>query len=319
MDIFEKDRLRADAETARIAELPMHQTQAFTRELKKVQAANAPTLLTALKTIAHNRDQCPRTLVALTGIKRPRIAELMNAVGQAEPWLDEAVILHRALGTPGVLTLMNASATYADSPLGHATRGDLDAYRAGLRLPLSLACRLAIRFGLDDPSELIVSARHMEIWSVLETSLRLGGGEGPAVCPWCLASADARGENIPHLDTCLPNNLWGPRNVLDAKAIGFHPRPLSGRNPNRRGYSKKAYAVRDLRKRLNKTQQQMATDIGMDANYLSRIERGDVPLRLAMAERIAAAYRVTVESIYAEPDEETTVPPAPGARGGHGA
>lgn len=303
--------------------MPIHQTMKFDHDLRKVQATNTPTRLTLLKAVYQSKSVTPAILSALTGIPKARLLKLANSVGQEEPWLDEAVTLARVLNTGGIVPLI-VSGNLTDCPMGFHLDADVDAMRAGLRLPLSLACRLAVRFGLDDPIDLVVSERMMQIWSVLEASER--NPEAVGWCPWCAADILA---GAAHLPTCLPNNLWGPRDVVDARTLGYIPRP-TGTNHTRRGFSKIAYGVAPLRKSLGLTQPRMAEQVGMASNYLARIEQGNTPLTLRYAERLAAAFNVTVESLYGspppvakpvtvsnakargqEPPVQTTVPPAP--------
>lgn len=287
---------------------PAYKTLKFDNDLRKVQACNAPTRLTLLKPVYQSRSVTPSILSTLSGIPKARLLKLANSVGQEEPWFDEAVTLARVLNTGGILPLI-ASGNLTDIPMGFHLDADVDALRAGLRLPLSLACRLAVRFGLDDPIDLVVTERMMQIWSVLEASER--NPEAVGWCPWCIADILA-GEA--HLPTCLPNNLWGPRDIVDARTLGYIPRP-TGSNHTRRGFSKTAYGVAALRKSLGLTQPRMAEQVGMASNYLARIEQGNTPLTLRYAERIAAAFNVTVESLYAAPVStsggKTTVPTAP--------
>lgn len=288
--------------------MPFHQTLQYEHELRKVQASNAPTRLHMLKTVYQHRAQTPTTLAALTDIPKARILKLANSVGQEEPWLDEAATLARTLGTRGIVPLITPSGSLTDCAMGFHLDADVDAMRAGLRLPLSLACRLAVRFGLDDPMDLVVNERQMQIWSVLEASER--NPEAAGWCPWC--AADILGGEA-HLRTCLPHNLWGPRNVVDARTLGYLPRP-TGSNHTRRGLSKIAYGVAPLRRSLHLTQPRMAEQVGMSSNYLARIEQGNTPLTLRYAERIAATFAVTVESLYGSPPAQPPAPTVPRAR-----
>lgn len=275
----------------------------YEQSLAKVRASHAPTLLLCLKAQYQAKGIPPAILADVTGITRERLGKLYNSVGQEEPWLDEAVALHRVLGTAGVNQLISMSGTLTDDiPMGFATDGDVDALRAGLRLPLSLACRLVRRFGLDDPKELLPTPREMQVWSVLEDNARYVYDRGVSrACPWCLGVPDpALGGNIRHLETCLPDALWGSRSTVSPSELGYIPRP-QGSKPHMRGFSRKAPGLRPLRERLGKTQAQFAHENGIDANYLSKIELGHVPLTLRNAERIAANYRVDLPSLFVAP------------------
>ncbi len=274
----------------------------YERNLAKVRASHAPTLLLALKAQYQAKGIPPAVLADVAGIGRERLGKLYNSVGQEEPWLDEAVALHRILGTAGVRNLISMSGTLTDVPMGFATDGDVDALRAGLRLPLSLACRLTLKFGLDDPVELIPTNREVQVWTILEDNSRLSYDQGVAkACPWCLGKPDAAlGGSVRHLDTCLPDALWGSRTTVPRAALGFTPRP-QGSKPHMRGFSRKAPGLKPLRLKLGMTQAMFAHPVGIEQMYYARIERGEVPLSLRNAERIAAQYRVDLPSLFVEP------------------
>lgn len=241
-----------------------------------------------------NRGQ----LSNLSGIDEPRLREI--ELRTCEPWFDEAVMLSRVLGTAGINPLIGLNQfalTDLDEPLPYDER----AWRHGERAPLSLAIRIAIRFGLPDPAELAVSPRIQQIWDVVSRTERFADAGG--WCPWCIAAV---GEGKPHLPTCLANNLLSPHTCGDQKIEHvLRPPRGPGRKPGMRAKGLKAPRVA-----AGKTQQQIADYLGMSTNHYARMERGELPLSIDKADTLAAFYNVYRASLYAEPSDEPAPVPA---------
>lgn len=252
------------------------------------------TKLHMLKKLRQMRAISPQQLASLTGLPLARIRSLENASIIEEPYLDEAYIVARCMGLGGIIPLLTLSGNLTEVDTGFPLAADVDVWRSGQRLPLSVACRLTLRFGLDDPSELITLARHKQIWDIVERNER---GAEPGCCAWCLADIHA-GEA--HKPTCLPDNLWGRRDMVDLKALGHVPR-AEGRG-KRMTASAIAKGLKAARAASCKTQDQLAHDVGMHSNHLARIERRELPLLLRNAEKIAQTLKIPVESLYAEPE-----------------
>lgn len=242
-----------------------------------------------------------RHLSAITGIDEARIRIIDR--GESEPWYDEALILSRAMCTDGILPLITSgSLTLSTLDLDPLSKNDLRAWRAGVRATLSQACRLALHYGLTDPADLQPSAMARQIWEVLETSERLPSTDEYGVvyiCPWCAVDrypTDAG--QAPHLPTCLPNNLWAAPTGED---VANRPRPAT---PRTRGKSMPGRGLRALREQKGATQREVATTIGLNPNYYTRIERCEVPLQPATAERLAGYYDVDKVVLYALPADK---------------
>lgn len=234
-------------------------------------------------------------LAHLTGIDEARIREL--ELRTAEPWLDEALKLHRILGTTGIMPLITSDNLTTPSDLDAPLPYDEHAWRHGERAPLSLAVRITARYGLDDPAQLVVSALHQQMWAIMSATERFNDAGG--WCPWC-AAAISGGE--PHLPTCLPNNLFTPHTCGDQK-IEHILRPPRG--PGRKA-GMRAKGLRAPRVAAGMTQQQVADHLGMSANHYARMERGELPLSIDKADSLAAFYNVYRAHLYAPPEEGTT-------------
>lgn len=295
----------ANARLRRIAQnSPVDPTKGreFKAALEQIKDRTRPAMLENIKLLSMSRGMTPRSLSLLTGIPKARIQKLSNHTEMEEPWLDEAYLLHRVLCTPGIVPLMSGSGKLSECSMGVFFASDVDAFRAGRRLPLSVACRLAVRFGLDDPAELVARALHIQIWDVVSSNER---GAEPGQCPWCLADVYA---GATHDEMCLPNNLWGPRDVGDARDLMFPLRPSA--KSHRKMPGARGAGLKPLRERLVMTQEQFAKMCGINKNTFSRMERGDLTLTLRNAEKIAAAFGVTVESLYINAEPEQVQPPA---------
>lgn len=227
-----------------------------------------------------------------------RLRELENGPIRAEPWLDEAVDLARILLLPGVVSMMwhgkagidthsritSGDLTHFD--LGHEMPDEVDLLLAGVRLPLSMACRLAVRFGLDDPIHLEQLPVHQQIWATLERNER---GAGLGECPWCRSAQGA-----PHLPTCLPANIWSARSTAPY-ATATAPQPAK---PGGRGLARMAKGLKDARKASRLTQAQVASSVGVHPNYLARIEQLKHPLSDAHAINIARILGCSVKDLF---------------------
>lgn len=247
------------------------------------------TYLHNLKTIRMARGLSPAQLADVTVIAPERIRELENRTMLVEPWLDEALMISRALCTKGIAPLIG-SGNLTELDLGPDYPSDRDLWLSGTRLPLTDACRVARLFGLSDPADLDVSPLVRQLWAVIERNER---GAAPGSCPVCLGVGGS------HRDTCLGHNLLGHRNI-DPAELGHIPRPRSKQGA--RTSSIKARGMKHLRTaRLGKTQSQMAHIINVSPNYYSRIERCEIPFPLSRAEALARELRIDVNDIYAAP------------------
>lgn len=63
--------------------------------------------------------------------------------------------------------------------------------------------------------------------------------------------------------------------------------------------------VRELRKKNHKTLEQLSADSGVSRSMLSQIERGEANPTLAVAYRIAKAFRITLGELVEDPDAST--------------
>lgn len=250
--------------------------------------------LTMLKTYRLSREISRPQLSAITGIRTVRLRAL--ELREAEPWFDEALILHRAFCTPGLNNLIlsdSLTLSSVESPLPT----DLVEWVSGVRAPLSLAVRVAIRCGLDDPCHLAPSPLFKQVWAVLEASER--HPEAPGWCPWCGADIFS---GDPHLPTCLPNNLFAARGGIDGvdETLAYSLAPKT-RVTRRRGI--KASGLKTLRVEREMLQKDVADAIGIHPNTYARIERGALPLTVDNADRLAKLYNVHRAVVYAVPDE----------------
>ena len=250
-----------------------------------------PTYLNNLKALRIKHGILPKHLASLANIGEARFRTLENLSDTCEPWLDEALTLARVLNTSGVIPLISASGTLTDKDYGLPLGDDIAIWHSGVRLPLSNALRVSRAFGLADPCDLTTSPLQRQLWSTLEASER--NPEAVGWCPWC--AADILG-GAPHLRSCLPNNIHGPRNSVDPTSLGTLPQAHNLHT--RRSSSAPANGLKRLRMALMLTQKAMAEKIHMAQNYYARIERGDVPLTEANADKIAAACAVPKETLY---------------------
>lgn len=266
--------------------------------------------LANLKAIRMRSGITAETLSNITGIARKRMKRLetMTARDALEPTLTEAALISRVLNTAGIRPLL-ADMDLRKLPLDFDPRPDIDVWRTGCELPLTTACRLTLKFGLDDPIQLY-DPRHSivdehgtettttsrpllaQLWSIVATGERVGA---PGTCPWCI-QPDGQ-----HLDTCIPNNLLHPRN-LDIKAtIGIAPHPrVPGIN---RAGAQRAHGLKRLRlAKPGTTQAVMAASIGINVGNYAQIENGARGLSKRLAEQIAATYRIDPNELYLRDD-----------------
>lgn len=256
--------------------------------------------LAAARSVIQSRGISRAVICAVTGLDALRVSDLIRA--DHEPYLDEAVRLHRCLGTAGVYELMTSGdLTLSAMNLGVPLPDDVDMLRAGVRLPLSLACRITLQLGLDDPSELVVLPRHRQIWDVLSLNER-SRPDPVGTCPWCDTVVAAEG----HLPTCLPHNLWGPRERSVAPPnLSVLPRAAApGKSRRASGFAK---GLRREREAFGVKQQDLATVIGIRPDYLSKIENGHLTLTVERAVEIARHLQCDVAALYREdlPDDAT--------------
>lgn len=260
--------------------------------------------LAMLKPIRMTRGITARQLSDLTTIphKRLSLLESLSNNYRAEPWLDEAYLLSRALGTNGIYPLVGDS-MLETADLGISPFDDLDVWATDARIPLSLAIRLTRRFGFDDPEQLVVTPLQRQLWEILERSERTPAS---GYCPWCAANT-ATGER--HLPSCIPHFLYGMRGTRPKESfVGTLP---GVRTPGRvRVGSGPGWGLKALRKKWNLTQDQFVKSTGFrNASYYCAIEQGRRPLTIEQANRIAAAFKVDVASLYRKPENDVTPPP----------
>lgn len=238
------------------------------------------------------RDYPRKVLSAVTMIALARLAELENR--KAEPWFDEARAISRALN-------VRIYDLFAPVDLHHFDYDprffdvDLKFWGDGVRLPVSVALRLAHRFGVA-PDDLDPSPLMQQIWAVVAASERNTAAEGK--CPWCLADALSGASHSPH---CLPHLLLGTYNARHGVPVpGTADAPRPGRKGHRSG-SVRVSGLKTLRESLDKTQAQMARIIDCNVNHYARIERGELPLTLARAEALCQQLNISRDTLF-EPD-----------------
>lgn len=242
--------------------------------------------LRALPEHMRYRDIRTRQLYRLTGIPEERIKELKRP--GFEPFLDEAYTIHRALCTSGILPLITSTASSLhDITLGVPMPSDVDKLRVGERLTLSLACRICVRVGLSDPAQLIANELHQELWAMMTR-------ERSASCPWCHAACR---DGAPHASTCLPDILWGPRNLTIETGAPHRPlRPGVGRQS-----SGLAHGLRNERLMRKLPARGVAEAAHMRPDYYSKLERLHVPLTVDRAHAISRVLMCDVARLYAVP------------------
>jgi transcriptional regulator with XRE-family HTH domain len=223
-------------------------------------------------------------LAHLSDISNQRLREL--ELRDREPWFDEALTLSQILRTTLPALIASESLTLCD--LGPSLPTDTAIWRSGARCSLSLACRVARAFGLDDPAFLTCTDLTRQVWEVIGANDR--HPEHGGLCPWCIADI-AMGE--PHLATCLPANLWGPHVQPDTPLIAAAPavRPVKAKGIP-------ALNLRVHRVNAGRIQKEISDVLGINVNYYARLERGDGPLSPAHAATLAAYYGVDRALLY---------------------
>lgn len=235
-------------------------------------------------------------MAKLSAIPRARISVLESRASDVaeEPWFDEAVTIARSLGCAGIRPLIGVVDLH-DIPLGYDPLDPVDAWRSGVRLPLSTACRIAVRTGLPDPLDLDVPLPFRQAWQILARGERYA-----QTCSWCGVASHA-GE--PHLPTCWMNNLLGPRNI-PLSDLGSAPRT---RRPGRRRIATTlGKGLRRTRERLGVTQERIATAVELHPAYYAKLEQCVYNLTLDVAEKIAVAFNVSVEELFTYDNAENT-------------
>lgn len=254
-------------------------------------------LLTALAPMMKAKHVSKDRLAHIADIAPPRVHKLMYPTLATEPWFDEAVAIYRVLGTAGITPLIGVGAFTRHDLAGMLPMplpNDLDMLRAGVRLPLGLACNIALQLGLRDPVDLIVPDLSRELWRIIATGERTG--RLTTSCPWCDQPIVG---DAGHLPTCLPNNLWGGRGAhMVASPIDHLPRPP--RKGERTG-SAPARGLASLRAEMRLTQKEMAARLGTDSNTYAQLERCDRPLTHAMSGRFSQAINTKRERFYIDP------------------
>lgn len=234
-------------------------------------------------------------LAHITTINLDRLRDI--ELRKSEPWFDETLALSRVLNTKGILPLISSddltTLAEADPPIP----SDLEAWYESYRAPLSLAVRVAARFGLSDPADLVVSPLMYQMWDVVRQNERIPEAGGR--CPWCGAAAlsDSESGGSAHLPTCLPNNLLSPHSKGN---IHVEVSLNSKRSPGRKK-SARAYGLKELRVAGNFTQQQVADALGMSSNHYSRVERAELTLTIEKADKLAEFYGVSRAVVFNEP------------------
>lgn len=249
-------------------------------------------LLPLLKPIRIALDMRRSQLARTTLIAEDRLREL--ELCRAEPWFDEALLISRALCRTRIDQLIGDD-WRADRHVVSPFPNDLELWRSGYRAPLSLALRICVRFGVDDPAYLAASPLAYQLWDVVSASER--HPEAPGWCPWCAADIIGGDE---HLPTCLGHNVFTPHLQRTGVGDADLPKPYKrGRRP----LSVPARGLRGLRDAAGLTQAEMATKLGMGSNYYAQLERGDLPLTLQKANHISAVLGVERAVLYARHDE----------------
>ena len=257
-------------------------------------------------------------LAHISGIDESRIALIEKR--KQEPWYSEALRLHRVLNTAGINQLISADLpvlgmarddTLSDNPTTLSDLGerpaptDEEEWRYAASVPLSLAVRICIRYGLTDPAQLAIDPLTRQVWDVLKSNER---GAARGQCPWCLA--DTTSEPAAHLPTCIAHNLFAPR-LTGTSHFDYDLRSGSRAGKPRRPRGVRAYGIAPLRKRAGLTQAQVADHIGVkSANHYARIERGELSLSLERADLLGDLLGATRDEIYAGAPA-TTIPSVP--------
>lgn len=246
-------------------------------------------LLNNLNALRVTRDITTNQLAKLTGIDLKRLRQLEYRGHKTEPWFDEAFLIHRVLGTQGIMPLITSD-YLTDKELGPDMAYDLEVFRSGARLPIDIACRVARQLHLSDPADLYVTQHARFMWSVLGAGER--GGAPAGHCPWCWEPTAA---GKPHALTCLPDMLWGERSKVLVPTLPAQPKPAE--KGKMRG-SLPARGLKPMREKLGLSQREMGLKLGTNGNTVARIERLDFPLTRTMAEKWAKQSGINVNLFY---------------------
>ena len=259
------------------------------------------------------------TIRVRTGIKDRDVVSIMKASGRhdgftleryrklalgsrkSEPWYDEARDLSRILLLDGILPLVSdfdvmpgepyPSGTLTSFNIGEHTGLDLVMLRVKARMPLTVAMRLAARFGLNDPIELEQTPHLVQLWDTLASGER--GGD--AQCPWC---REHTGTGAAHLPTCLGENLLGARTEVAHSTAGFpQPARASGKRASGAGRG-----VAHMRKLSRLTQVELGDRAGINSVYLSKIESGAVSLTEDKARALVRVLGCSMQALYDAPE-----------------
>lgn len=253
-------------------------------------------MLNASNLATHRRARAyPRKLLsAITAIPIPRLQSLESRKG--EPWFDEALMLARAFNI-GVYDLFTAHELKAFDYDPRFFAVDLKFWGDGVRLPVSVALRLAHRFGVS-PDDLDPSPLLRQIWSVVSANERHPYAAG--VCPWCQADIFAGDAHEAH---CLPHLLLGTYNErrgVPEPGTAEPPRPVH--KGSRQG-SARVFGIKAVREQLGITQAEMARNMDVNVNHYARIERGELPLTLARTEALCQQLNISRDVLFSAPDE----------------
>lgn len=249
--------------------------------------------------VAAKNMSIPR-LTRLTNLELKRLNDLasVNDRRTAEPTLAEAWIIARVLGTEGICPLIGDR--LADIKLMEDPRGDLNVWRSGCDLPLSHGIRLAQRFGFSDPYDVHELLRLRARAPVLPAIWNMAPGEDGA-CGWCGSQA-----GYAHADDCLPDLLWGPRGADRVSAAFAAPGPRTPGKSQQGSFM--AYGLAKLRRRLRKTQKEMAAELQISYSHYSKLDGRHVPMTYELARTVMDRYGVTIDDLATAPPPP---PPAP--------
>lgn len=238
-----------------------------------------------LKQIMSGHHMPKKVLASVVGLEESRVSELVAATH--EPYLDEAIAIYRALGLHGIMPLIG-SGYLTSFDMGIPLPTDLDMLRAGVRLPLSLACRIAVKIGLADPAHIAGHSVTFELWDII-TTLR------STTCPYC--HVPTVGDTLTvHDPSCLPSLLWGSRDRRPYAEIGAAPKPeRPGKGRRASGWAKGA---RRERIKVGMQAKELADAIGKTPDYVSKIECQRITLTTAMADTISNVLRCDPAQLY---------------------
>lgn len=241
--------------------------------------------LNMLKPIRLARGVTRVTLSNVTGIDLDYLTQLDKC--KAEPYLDEACMIARALCTDGLMPLITPDTNLPYLlDRGVPLPSDVDMLRADVPLPLSLAVRIVERLGLTDPMQLTRTGLSHELWMMMMT-------ERATACPFCMVTlvGDAR-----HLPGCLPDRLWGPRG---REFVSITARPIAERAHKGRQSSDFAKNLQAMRLSRGMSAQAVSDASGVSTSYLSKLETLRLPLTLTKGTVLANVLGCDIALLYA--------------------